>query len=198
MDRPFLFSKNYTESILMKRLVIALVALVAVALGAAYVKNRNLITSTSNTLTNPESLKEQLTTQTEKTFGIIKPDAVKALHSGQIINLIELNKFSIVGMKKTVLSKEQAQKFYEEHKERPFYNDLVSYMTSGPVILLALEKQDAIKDWRDLIGTTDPTQSRLGTLRKMFGTSKSLNALHGSDSAESAQRELAFFFPELA
>ncbi|MBA3954924.1 nucleoside-diphosphate kinase [Candidatus Dependentiae bacterium] len=179
----------------MKKLLIGLIALVALALGAAYIKNRNL--AISNALTNPESLKEQLTTQVERTFGIIKPDAVKAFHAGQIITAIELNKFSIVGMKKTVLTKEQAQKFYEEHKERPFYNDLVSYMTTGPVILLALEKHNAIQDWRDLIGTTDPAQARIGTLRFMFGTSKSSNGLHGSDSVESAQRELTFFFPEL-
>jgi nucleoside-diphosphate kinase len=134
----------------------------------------------------------------ERTFGIIKPDAVQDLNSGRIIELIELNKFTIKAMKKVVLTKKQAEHFYEEHKEQPFYSSLVQYMTSGPVVLLALEKDNAIQDWRDFIGTTDPKQARYGTLRKMFGTSKSSNGLHGSDSPKSAKRELVLFFPELS
>ncbi|MCL4360813.1 nucleoside-diphosphate kinase [Candidatus Dependentiae bacterium] len=133
----------------------------------------------------------------ERTLAIIKPDAVQAKHSGMIINLIELNKFSIVRMEKINLSKERAEKFYEVHKERSFFQELVSYMTSGSVIVMALEKENAVKDWRDLVGATDPLKAAPGTIRKMFGTSIGNNATHGSDSIENAKVELKFFFPNL-
>jgi nucleoside-diphosphate kinase len=134
----------------------------------------------------------------EKTFAIIKPDALAAGYSGQIINLIELNKFTIIRMQKILFTKEQAEHFYHIHKERPFFQELVDYMISGPVIIMALEKEDAISQWRELMGATDPKKAAPGTLRMMFGTSIGNNATHGSDAPKTAQEELAFFFPDLA
>ncbi|MBA3954923.1 nucleoside-diphosphate kinase [Candidatus Dependentiae bacterium] len=133
----------------------------------------------------------------EKTFAIIKPDATTAGHSGQIINIIELNKFSIARMQKMQLTQEQAQEFYAVHKERSFFGELVDYMISGPVIVMALEKENAIQEWRDLMGATDPKKAGAGTLRRMFGTSIGNNATHGSDAPETAKVELQFFFPDL-
>ena len=133
----------------------------------------------------------------EKTFAIIKPDATAAGYSGQIINIIELNKFTIARMQKLQLSPAQAEQFYAIHKERSFFRELVDYMISGPVIVMALEKENAIQDWRDLMGATDPKKAAPGTMRKMFGTSIGNNATHGSDAAETAKVELKFFFPEL-
>ena len=134
---------------------------------------------------------------TEKTLAMIKPDAVQAKHSGLIINLIELNKFSIVRMEKMNLTKQQAEKFYEIHKDKSFFGELVTYMTSGPVIVMALEKENAVKDWRDLMGDTNPAKAMPGTMRKMFGTSIGNNATHGSDSSDNAKIELKFFFSTL-
>ena len=133
----------------------------------------------------------------EKTLAIIKPDAVSARHTGMIINLIELNKFEIKGMKKTQLTRAQAEAFYAVHKERSFFGELVDYMISGPVVIMALEKENAILEWRDLMGATNPAKAAPGTIRKMFGTSIGSNATHGSDAPETAQAEVAFFFPEL-
>jgi nucleoside-diphosphate kinase len=133
----------------------------------------------------------------ERTCAIIKPDAIAALYSGMIIYLTELNKFTILRMKKTQLTVKQAEQFYEIHRERPFFRELVDYMISGPVILMALEKEDCIKEWRELMGTTDPKKATPGSLRKMFGTSIGSNATHGSDSAQTAYKELTFFFPDL-
>jgi nucleoside-diphosphate kinase len=133
----------------------------------------------------------------ERTLGIIKPDAIQKRYSGDIIKLIELNNFTIIRMEKVKLTKKQAQIFYKAHKDKPFYKDLVDYMTSGPVILLALEKENCIKEWRELMGATDPYKARPGTLRKMFGTSISANGTHGSDSPEAAEQELSLFFPYL-
>ena len=133
----------------------------------------------------------------EKTLAIIKPDAVSSGYSGTIIDLIERNKFSILGMKKIQLTKEQAEKFYDVHKERPFYGELVEGMLKRPVIVMALEKEGGILGWRELMGATDPAKASLGTMRRMFGTSIGSNATHGSDAPETAQAELAFFFPEL-
>lgn len=133
----------------------------------------------------------------EKTLAIIKPDAVFAKVSGNIISLIELNGFIILGMKKVQLKRSEAEKFYEIHKERSFFNELVEYMISGPVIVMALEKEDAVADWRTLMGATDPSKSLVGTIRRMYGKSIGSNATHGSDSLENAKLELKFFFPEL-
>jgi nucleoside-diphosphate kinase len=131
----------------------------------------------------------------ETTFAFIKPDAVKAKNTGQIIALVELNKFTVVHMQKLQLSKKQAESFYAEHKDKHFFNDLISYMTSGPVVALALQKKDAISEWRQLMGATDPLKAEPGTMRRMFGTDKTHNAVHGSDSSDSALRELMLFFP---
>lgn len=131
---------------------------------------------------------------TETTLAIIKPDVMANFQSGQIITLIELNKFEIVAMHKSLLSREEAEAFYEIHRSRPFFNELVEYMISGPVIVLALAKENAIKEWRDLMGATDPEKASPGTIRYMFGVDIANNAVHGSDSAENAEREIGFFF----
>lgn len=133
----------------------------------------------------------------ERTFAIIKPDAVASGDSGMIITLIELSKFTILGMKKILMTKQQAETFYAVHKERPFFGELVNYMISGPVIIMALEKENAINQWRDLMGATNPATATPGTIRALFGKSIGSNATHGSDAPETAKTELAFFFPEL-
>ncbi len=133
----------------------------------------------------------------EKTLCIIKPDAVKKKVQGSIIQMILDNGFNILGMEQMNLSKEQAQKFYEVHKERPFYGELVDFMTSGACIPIALEKDNAVADWRKLIGATDPAEAEEGTIRKLFANSKAENAAHGSDSVENGEIEVKFFFPNV-
>jgi nucleoside-diphosphate kinase len=133
----------------------------------------------------------------ERTFAIIKPDAMAAGHADAIIEVIEDHGFDIIAQEERRLSKAEVEEFYAEHKERSFFPEVVAFMLSGPVTLLALEKPNAIKAWRDLMGATDPAQADEGTIRKEFGTSKGNNATHGSDSPASAARELAFFFPSL-
>ena len=130
----------------------------------------------------------------ERTFGIIKPDAVAACNSGKILDIIESSGFRIVGLKKIFMSKRTAQQFYAVHKARPFYNDLTTFMSSGPSIVMVLEKDDAIKGWRDLMGATNPAAAIDGTIRKQFGESIDCNAVHGSDAPETAVQEIAFFF----
>jgi len=130
----------------------------------------------------------------EKTLAIIKPDAIKKNVIGEIISMITKAGFKIHGMKYTKINKEQAGSFYEVHKERQFYSDLVDYMSSGPIVPIALEKENAIEDFRKLIGSTDPAQADEGTVRKLYGTSKSNNAIHGSDSVENGINEIGFFF----
>lgn len=134
----------------------------------------------------------------ETTFAIIKPDAVKAHFTGKIIDRIEQEGFEIVGMRKMNISREQAEHFYAVHKERPFFGELVSFMISGPVIVMALRKENAIMAWRDLMGATDPVKAPVGTMRRTFGANVGENATHGSDAPETAAQEVAFFFPELA
>ena len=134
----------------------------------------------------------------ERTFAMIKPDAVAAHNSGKIIDIIEQHNFNIVGMEKTKLSKNQAQTFYAVHKDRPFYNELVDFVTSGPVIIMCLEKDNAVKAWRDLMGATNPANAEQGTMRKLFATDVCHNAVHGSDAQETAHQELTLFFPDLA
>ncbi|GJM29683.1 MAG: nucleoside diphosphate kinase [Cyclobacteriaceae bacterium] len=131
------------------------------------------------------------------TFTMIKPDAFSAGNSGAIIKMIEGAGFRIQAMKKTKLSKEVAGKFYEIHKERPFYQDLCEYMSSGPIIAMVLTKELAVDSFRELIGATDPAQAAPGTIRQLFATSIEANAIHGSDSDENAQIEAGFFFSEL-
>ncbi|MCB1138106.1 MAG: nucleoside-diphosphate kinase [Leptospiraceae bacterium] len=130
----------------------------------------------------------------EKTLIILKPDAVKNKHIGHIVSRIEEEGFKILGMKLLQLSKSDAQKFYEVHKERPFYEDLCNYMISGPVVVAALQADGAVKKWRDLIGATDPKEAAPNTIRALYAESKEANAVHGSDSAENAENEVAFFF----
>ena len=130
----------------------------------------------------------------EHTFAMIKPDAIQAKNAGKIIALIEENGFDILRMQKGQLSKEMAEAFYQVHKDRPFYGELVEFVTSGPVIIMALEKDGAIKAWRDLMGATNPAEAAEGTVRKLFGTSIGHNAAHGSDATETAAFELALFF----
>lgn len=133
----------------------------------------------------------------ERTFAMIKPDAVAAKNAGKIIDLIEQNGFTIVGMRKMTIDKAKAEQFYAVHKERPFFGELVSFVTSGPVVVMALEKDNAVKAWRDLMGATDSRKADKGTIRNLFGTDIGKNAAHGSDAAETAKTELALFFPEL-
>lgn len=134
---------------------------------------------------------------TERTFAMIKPDAVAAKNAGKIIDLIEQNGFTIVGMRKMNIDKAKAEQFYAVHKERPFFGELVSFVTSGPVVVMALEKDNAVKAWRDLMGATDSRKADKGTIRNLFGTDIGKNAAHGSDAADTAKTELALFFPEL-
>lgn len=130
----------------------------------------------------------------EQTFAIIKPHAVASKLSGKIIDMIESAGFEIVDMKKINMSNAQAQALYAEHKERPFYNGLVTIMTSSPVIVLKLQKDGAVVAWRELMGATNPANAAAGTVRALYGKSLDENATHGSDSLNSAARELAIFF----
>ncbi|HEY7192766.1 MAG TPA: nucleoside-diphosphate kinase [Gemmatimonadales bacterium] len=129
------------------------------------------------------------------TLAIIKPDAVAANHIGKIIAHLEKEGFQIREAQMVRLSKERAQSFYEVHKERPFFQPLVAFMTSGPALALALERDDAVAHLRKVIGATDPAQAEPGTIRKLYAQSKERNAIHASDSPENAAREVAFFFP---
>lgn len=131
----------------------------------------------------------------EYTFAMIKPDAVEAKNTGKIIDLIEKNGFEIVFMEKMQFAQDDAELFYEEHNERPFFGELVEFIISGPIIAMVLQKENAVADFRKLMGATDPNKADEGTIRKLFGASIGNNAVHGSDSAESAERELGLFFP---
>jgi nucleoside-diphosphate kinase len=130
----------------------------------------------------------------EQTFAIIKPDAVAAGHTGQILSIIEHAGFRIRGLKMMRLSKQQAEGFYEVHKERPFFGGLVSFMTEGPVVTMVLERADAIKHWREVMGATNPEKADEGTIRKKFAKNIERNAVHGSDAPETAAIEIPFFF----
>lgn len=130
----------------------------------------------------------------EKTLGIIKPDCVQKNAIGAILNKIENSGLRICAAKFTRLSKEKAEGFYIEHKERPFFSSLVHFMTSGPVLLLCLEGENAVIHYRNLMGATDPAKAQEGTLRKEFAESIEANAVHGSDSLKSADREVGYFF----
>lgn len=130
----------------------------------------------------------------EQTLTIIKPDAVAAGHVGEIVTRLEREGFQILGVKRLHLSEAQARKFYEVHRERPFYASLVAFMTSGPVWVMALERHDAVAYLREVMGATDPAKAAPGTIRALFGESIERNAIHGSDSRENAKLELAFFF----
>jgi nucleoside-diphosphate kinase len=130
----------------------------------------------------------------EKTFSIIKPNAVQKNVIGEIITRFETKGLRIAAAKFKKLSREKAEGFYIEHKERPFFNSLVTFMTSGPVLLLVLEGENAVALNREIMGATDPSKAAAGTLRKDFADSIEANAVHGSDSAQSAEREIGYFF----
>ena len=130
----------------------------------------------------------------ERTFGILKPNTVKASKIGRIFTMIEEDGFKIVEAKMKHLSKSEAEGFYAEHKDRPFFGSLVSFMTSGPVLLYVLEAPGAVDKYRKLMGATDPAKAAPQTIRKIFGESLEANSVHGSDSPTSAAREIAYFF----
>ena len=129
-----------------------------------------------------------------KTFAIIKPDAIENKYMGKIIDIILENKFNIIECRLIKMKESQAKEFYGVHSERPFFNDLVSYMCSGRCMVLWLEKDNAVKEWRNLIGATDPSEAEKGTIRNLFAESKERNSVHGSDSDENASIEINFFF----
>ncbi len=129
-----------------------------------------------------------------RTLAIIKPDGVRKNLIGQVITKITEAGFKIKALKMVKLTKESAGGFYEVHKQRPFFNDLIEYMTSGPCIPIALEKENAVSDFRKLIGATDPAEAEEGTIRKLYAASKSENVIHGSDSDENAAIEISHFF----
>jgi nucleoside-diphosphate kinase len=131
-----------------------------------------------------------------RTFTMIKPDAASASYAGAIIKMIEEAGFKIVALKKTRLSAELAGKFYEIHKARPFYGELCAYMSSGPIVPMILEKENAVEDFRNLIGATDPKKAAPGTIRALFAKSIEANAIHGSDSDANAEIEGNFFFSQ--
>ena len=131
---------------------------------------------------------------TNRTFTMIKPDAMQKGHAGAIIDRIIKEGYQIVALKLTRLTEEKAGEFYAIHKERPFYGELVSFMSSGPILAAILEKDDAVSSFRKLIGATDPAKADQGTIRKIFATSLGENAIHGSDSDENAKIEGDFFF----
>jgi nucleoside-diphosphate kinase len=130
----------------------------------------------------------------ERTFAIIKPDAVKKGVAGKILSRIEESGFRVCALRMIHMSKREAEGFYYVHKERPFFNGLTDFMSSGPCIVMCLEAPGAIKQWRDLMGATDPAKAEAGTLRKEFGASIDNNATHGSDAPDTAMFELGYFF----
>jgi nucleoside-diphosphate kinase len=133
----------------------------------------------------------------EKTFSIIKPDAVATGKAGKILSLLEDNGFRIVALRMTKLSTAQAEGFYAVHAERPFYRSLVTFMTEGPVIVMALEREDAVKKLREVMGATNPANAAEGTVRKLYAESIERNAIHGSDAPETAAEELKYFFTSI-
>ncbi len=132
----------------------------------------------------------------KRTFAIIKPDAVKNNYVGKIYNHILEKKFKVLSAKLIKMSKFQAEQFYLVHRDRPFYEELTSFMSSGRCMVLALEKENAVENWRNVIGATNPEDAQDGTIRKLYATSLGENAVHGSDSNENAEKEISFFFCE--
>tara|TARA_B110000305_G_C19192238_1_gene517134 strand:- start:169 stop:588 length:420 start_codon:yes stop_codon:yes gene_type:complete len=129
-----------------------------------------------------------------RTFTMIKPDAVENGHIGAILEKINSAGFKIIAMKYTILSLEKAEKFYEVHNERPFFNELVTFMSRGPIVAAILEKDNAVQEFRELIGSTNPDEAKEGTIRALYATSMGENAVHGSDSDENAAQEGSFHF----
>jgi nucleoside-diphosphate kinase len=131
----------------------------------------------------------------ERTLCILKPDAVEKRKAGAILARIEEGGFRVLALRMTHLSRSEAEGFYEVHRQRPFFGELVQFMTRSPVIVAVLERDDAVTAWRDLMGATDPAKAAAGTIRKAFGSNVGENATHGSDSLDNAKREIAYFFP---
>lgn len=132
----------------------------------------------------------------ERTLSIIKPDGVSKNVIGEIIRRIERSGLRIAGMKMLHLSKEECGRFYEVHRDKPFYNSLIEFMSSGPVVVMVLEGENAIQKNREIMGATDPIKAGVGTIRRDFGTNVERNSIHGSDSSETAEREIKFFFKD--
>jgi len=130
----------------------------------------------------------------ERTLCIIKPDAVKKRKSGAILQHVLEEGFNVLGLRQTQLSQREAEGFYAVHRERPFFKDLCEFMTSGPVVVVALERENAVAHWRKVIGATDPAKADAGTIRKSYGASLGENAVHGSDSVENGQVECSYYF----
>ena len=130
----------------------------------------------------------------QRTFSIIKPDAVAAGQAGEILAMVQKAGFKVIGLRMTRLSQQQAEGFYGVHKERPFFAGLVKFMTEGPIIVMALEREDAVKGLREVMGATNPANAAEGTIRKCFAANIERNCIHGSDAPETAAQELAFFF----
>jgi nucleoside-diphosphate kinase len=130
----------------------------------------------------------------ERTLCIIKPDAVERQKAGAILQLIEEAGFRVLALQMMHLARGQAEGFYEIHRQRPFFGDLVQFMTRSPVVVAVLEREEAVVRWRDLMGATDPAKAVPGSIRKLFGSNVGENATHGSDSLENAQREIGFFY----
>lgn len=164
-------------------------AILVVAALVVYVMNKNGAKKEVKTAAQASGV--------ERTLAIIKPDTVAAGHADRIINMIKDNNFTILREEKITLTRDQAERFYGIHKGKPFFEELVGMMTSGPIVVLALEKIDAIKAWRELMGNTNPAKAAPGTIRNLYGTSIGSNATHGSDAPETAAQELLFFFPDL-
>ena len=132
----------------------------------------------------------------EKTFAIVKPDAVQSKNAGRILSRIEAEGFRVVALKRHLLTKHEAEGFYAEHREKGFFGGLVAYMTSGPVFVAVLERENAIAHWRAVMGATNPEKADAGTIRREFGESIERNAVHGSANPADAAREATFFFPQ--
>lgn len=131
----------------------------------------------------------------QRTFAIIKPDAMEAGHAGKILDRIITDGFTVLGMRQVHLTRAQAEGFYAVHRERPFFGELVTFMSRSPIVVLALEAEDAVSKWRTVIGATDPAKAEDGTIRKLYGKDLGENAVHGSDATETAAVEIGYFFP---
>ena len=131
----------------------------------------------------------------QRTFAIIKPDAMEAGHAGKILDRIITDGFTVLGMRQVHLTRAQAEGFYAVHRERPFFDELVTFMSRSPIVVLALETEDAVNKWRTVIGATDPAKADDGTIRKLYGKDLGENAVHGSDATETAAVEIGYFFP---
>jgi len=131
----------------------------------------------------------------QRTFAIIKPDAMEAGHAGAILTRIHTEGFTVLGMRQIHITRAQAEGFYAVHRGKPFFEELVAFMSRGPIVVLALEAEDAINKWREVIGATDPAKAAAGTIRKLYAKSLGENAVHGSDAPETAAVEIGYFFP---